>query len=564
MSKALSYKTVMAIGIVFFCVVLIAVTGCSSHHKKRGIVFRGDWAFEINRTPWVGHPGNTDLPGMENNAKKDHKSLCTKDKDSSLGNSLLGPLASLRSKCRCKNCVTSNGNINITSYNPTIANTFPNPMTGAYPGTFPPGSLSLPHGAIVVPTGVLMPNGTILPHHFFYSQAATVYGNVNPATGQGHIANLNAGQQGQTPPQPGQATQQSQTQQSQGNQDGNSTNTPATQPPQLQAPVGNAANSVTVDATTGNMGGNMIAGTLPQGQMAVTAPSISPEMQNYLMQPSMQANLNPDNPMLVNPALAQVMPEMSMTGIQSPGYPPIGYAPTGYSPGYAQQLEPPPLAGPLGTVQPAHSQALASVGSSQAGASSHSEPEEEPVEPKHVASMPYPRHHPVPIRPVYQRQMGMAPGYQAMRPPMTSPYMMPGMGQNLPPNMMMQNQYPGQNMYGMAAGAMGMSGGMSPQAQISQAAAMQERQLMLERQRQALIMQQNASVQQSLSRQGNKTAASRKRAAEMDEDDESTAPAPPASRILLANHQAPILQPPTQRVSQAPLPPETSSKKKLR
>ena len=557
MSKTLSYKTVLASGVVLFFAILIFVSGCTTQQKKRGIVFRGDWAFEINRTPWVGHPGNTDIPGMEEDASKQRKSLCSKEKDSSLSDALLGPLASLKSKCRCKNCVASSGNINITSYNPTIANSFPNSMTGTYPGALPQNSLSLPPGAIAVPAGVLMPNGTMLPHHFFYTPAAG-YGNL---TNQGQ---QQFGQQGQSI-QNNQSTpnslsaQNNQTaQQGQGQVD--LPPPPSTgQPPHLQAPTSNATgNSVSINTTntvTDAANANMMNGTLAQGQPLETAPTIPSEMQNILVQGSMQhamsPNLNPANQMLVNPALAQVMPGMSMTGTQSPGYPPIAYAPSGYSPGYAQQLVP-PITGPLGAAQQLPQQALASAGTAQASASADSDAEEGAVPPQHVVSMPYPRHHPVPIRPVYQRSMGMAPNYQAVRPPVMPPYagpgmtpgMMSGMVLGMPQNMMMQNQYPGPNMYG----------GNSPQMQISQAAALQERQLMLERQRQALIMQQNASVQRTSKNQ----ASHARKTVEADEyNDDNTAPVPPTSKILLANHQTSILCPPAERVSQMTVPMET-------
>ncbi len=564
MSKTLPYKTLLASGVLICAAIMIFGAGCSTHSKKRGFVFRGDWAFEINRTPWVGHPGNTDIPGTE---EKQSKSLCTKDKESSLGDSLLGPLASLKGKCRCKNCAAANGtgNINITSYNPTIANSFPNPMTGAYPGAFPPGSLSLPPGAIVVPTGVLMPNGTILPHHLFYSQnAGAALGNaaINPQTGQPIMPqgqnqpqaqmqgnNTVSPQQPAAPqvqppvPQQGQTPQQTDQGVLQGTAAGQfpavaSPQGVPVQPPQLQTPSPMQMPGQPIQMSTS--GGTFIS----QGQYGGLTQAVAPDSQNAAMQNALLQSLSNSNPMLINPAYAQVVPGLSMTGTQAPGYPPIGYVPSGYSPGYAQQVYAPPIAGPLGAESTMQSQSLAATGNQQGGNAGASAEEEEPVSPRHVAAMPYPRHHPVPTRPVYQRNMGMAPGYAALRQPMVSPYMTP--------NMMMQN-YPGNpGMYGPGYPAMA-PGGMSPQMQISQAAAQQERQMMLERQRQALIMQQNAAVQQSAYQQASKSAKPRRvaEASEIAEDDETdVAPLPPTSRVLLANHQTPILQPPPPRVSQ--------------
>ena len=585
MSKTLPHKTILIFGVIFCFAVLIVVTGCSSNQKKRGIVFRGDWAFEINRTPWVGHPGNTDIPGEENgesSENKQGKSLCNKEKKSSLSDTLLGPLASLKSKCRCKDCVAAGGgNINITSYNPTIANTFPNPVPGAYPGAIPQGSLSLPPGAIVVPAGVLMPNGTLLPHHLFYSQFNTVNmtgsPGVNPATGQSI-------QQLQQPLQQPQPLQQGQATMVPGGTSATTTPTdpimppseqgvpaeqyPAgtatqqgipVQPPQMQSPQPQTPTLAPPQPSTQN-GMILSQGTVPgpvlQGQYGVTPQgtpqTLTPETysvmaQNGMTQHALMQSPSAPNPMLINPASAQVVPGMSMTGTQSPGYPPIGYAPSGYSPGYAQQISAPPLAGPLGPV-PAQQPSLAARGSSQgktSGATAADEDDEEPAVPRHATAMPYPRHFPVPTRPVYQRNMGMAPGYAAVQPPVTSPSMT-------------QNS--------AFQGITQAFQGMMPQKQISQAAAQQEQQMMLERQRQALIMQQNAAVAQSASRQtGRVTPLQRPPViAEGDDDEEHVAPLPPTSNILLANHQTAILQPPPPRVSQVTQTAATPTTKKSR
>ena len=497
-SKTLPCKKLLTSFVIICYVVLIVASGCTFHQKKRGIVFRGDWAFEVNRTPWVGHPGNTDIPGMEEEKKS--KSDCINEK-SSLSDSLLGPLASLKGKCRCKNCAPAGGNINITSYNPTVANTFPSPVTGAYPGT-PPGALTLPPGAIVVPTGVLMPNGMILPHHLFITQpGAATYNGINPAVGQ-PVQNVQPENSTSLAVVPGQILQPS-TENTQ-----NSENTPTNQTlqqPQLAAP----------GTTTSYM-----------------TPAVSPEVQAMAAQQATLQGLNTSNPMLINPAPGQVVAGLSMTGTQAPGYPPIGYAVAGYSPGYAQQVYP-PLSGPLAagmSQQQIQQQALA------AGRPQTENPPEELEEPssqRHVAVMPYPRHHPMPTRPVYQRNMGMAPGYAMVQSPM----------QARP------------NMYGSAQSATVL------QSQINQTAAMQERQMMLERQRQALIMQQNMAVQQSNVRRNNNTVAAKQPAIADEYAAEEIAPPPPGSKILLANHQTPILQSPQKRSSQAPPMPTTSGKK---
>ena len=530
MSKTLPCEKILTSCVIICYVVFVVASGCTSHQKKRGIVFRGDWAFEVNRTPWVGHPGNTDIPGMEEEKKS--KNDCVSEK-SSLGESLLGPLASLKGKCRCKNCTSASGNISITSYNPTVANTFPSPVPGAYPGAYPgtpPGALSLPPGAIVLPTGVLMPNGMILPHHLFITQPSTAtYNGINPATGQ-PIQQVVPENPASLAVVPNQSLQQPAINAQQGKNGENSSSSQTLQQPQLSAPVGTDMPQVMQNAVQPGVYGAM-------------TPAVSPEIQTMAVQQSTLQGLNTSNPMLINPAPGQVVAGLSMTGTQAPGYPPIGYAVAGYSPGYAQQVYP-PLSGPLATGIPQQQAMAAGRSQAETPGTPPEELEESPSQ-RQVAVMPYPRHHPMPTRPVYQRNMGMASDYAMVQTPMTSPYMP------------MQVQ---PNMYGAA------QSGMSLQSQINQSAAMQERQMMLERQRQTLIMQQNMAVQQSNARRNNNTlnnALTAKQPPMVADEytEEEIAPTPPGSKILLANHQTPILQPAPKRSSQTPPMPVTSGKK---
>ena len=574
MSKTPPHKKIWIYGVSICFAILIIATGCSAQQKKRGIVFRGDWAFEINRTPWVGHPGNTDLPGTENSGtseNKQKKTLCTRDKKSSLTDSLLGPLTSFRSKCQCKDCLASRGNganINYTSYsyNPSIANTFPNPMTGAYPGTIPQGSLSLPPGAIVVPTGVLMPNGTLLPHHLFFPQPQSAEPNlmgttptgasgINPATGQPFSRQGQAtgqggypvteqqfpGTQGQQPAAllPGQTIPQTFQHQTLPQ------TVPDTSPgqsPAITTPQGTPVQPSQLQLPSQVPGAP--APPVPALSGVVMPQTVTPEMQTAMLQNAMTQNpmlqnalvqsLNASNPMLVNPAYSQVVPGLSMTGTQAPGYPPIGYAPSGYSTGYAQQMTAPPIMGPMGA-NATQQQSLAASGGSiaprntsqgKASGATGDENDDESELPRQVASMPYPRHHPVPTRPVYQRSMGMAPDYTAVRPPMPA---------------------------------------LMPQTPISQAAAVQEQQMLLERQRQALLMQQNMNVAQAASRKTVKSNFLRQPPVIAEDDEEEmTAPKTPISSILLANHQTSILQPSPPRVSTVVQTSATTTTKKSR
>ena len=55
--------------IIFALLLAVPFVGCSHQKTKRGHLFRGDWAVEYNRTPWVGCPpdsGYSDEEGSEN------------------------------------------------------------------------------------------------------------------------------------------------------------------------------------------------------------------------------------------------------------------------------------------------------------------------------------------------------------------------------------------------------------------------------------------------------------------------------------------------------------------
>ncbi|MDR1492838.1 MAG: hypothetical protein LBT05_08960 [Planctomycetaceae bacterium] len=521
MFKKLSQKYFITFYIIIICVMGVAVIGCTANSNKRGIIFRGDWAFEINRTPWVGHSGNTDIPDSENEQKSD----CTKGKNSTLANSLLGPLSALKSKCHCKNCTAAsatgtNGNINITSYNPTIANTFPNPFTPAFHGSVPPGSLSLPPGAVVVPNGVFMPNGTILPHYLFFPQQASSIQHNPPFPTSQPLQNHSSQENIQPPQNPQEALNSSR-------------NIPNPSPPSLSgqvsgqslpsAPPTSAVFPVTLPHGTGNSdnrsqtnetyaasrgniangltsnggaindavaNGYVANGLTPPAPGAPTVSGISPNATAYsAANTTFQQSANP---MMVNPVDARAIPGLTMTGLSLPGYPPIGYAPTGYSPGYAQPIYAPPITGPLGGMS---EQNTAANTPRTKKAENNSDDAESP--PKNVAQMPYPRFHPTPLHPVYQRRPGLVANYGAIQ-------------QSLPPQ--------------------------NPTMRTPQ-----EQRLMLERQRQAMLWQQQIQQQQARWREFSYRDVGQESVSE-EENNASNAPEPPTSKILLANHQTPILQ----------------------
>jgi hypothetical protein len=543
--KKLSQKKIITFYIIMTCAILTVVTGCTANSKKRGIIFRGDWAFEINRTPWVGHPGNTDIPDSE---KEQKSSVCTKGKGSTLADSLLGPLAAFKSKCHCKNCTAAsvsgtNGNTNITSDHPTIASTFSNPFTTAFPGSVPPGSLSLPPGAVVVPNGVLMPNGTILPHYLFFPQQGpgTQYHQQLsvPQPSQNHL------QENIQPPQnPQRATTGNHSQQSlpiqpptltlpghiseqslstapsvsaispvtSSHGTGNTDQTTSQAAKAYAVTPGNETNRLTSKDDAANSAvanGITQNGFAPQISGMPTVSGISPNVAGYMIaSPMFPQSVNP---MMVNPVDARVVPGLSMTGLSLSGYPPIGYAPTGYSPGFAQPINAPPIAGPLAGLS---EQNIAANNPSQSQETQKSKNNSDTAElpQKNVAQMPYPRFHPVPLHPVYQRRPGIAANYGAFQQPL--------MPQN--PNMRM--------LPGTVSGMM-----------------TQEQRLMLERQRQAILWQQQMQQQQARWRDfSQRTEMPNRKISQEDileeENDMTNISEPSTSKILLANHQTPILQ----------------------
>jgi len=574
--------------------IVLFISACSS--PKRGFVFRGDWAFEYNRTPWIGHPGNTDIPGTESSGKETKKKICPVCKqekgETSWKDALLGPFANKDKKCLCDRIRSGGGipggnpyggNINITSYNPTVANTFPGAFGGGYPGTLPPGSLSLPPGAVVVPNGVLLPNGTLLPQSLFFPQAGGMTAGV-PNAGQNNPAQNGAGNT--VPPQPplspnatnanGVAPQGEQGIPGQVPGTFNPQNgTPSTVPPApaSQLPPG--------QLTPGQLAPGQVTPGSEQAallQMQSILPGLSgagingvgvnsPSIPQTAPMPGYASSLAPQwqnsqNPMLVNPAANQVVPGLSMTGTQAPGYPPIGYAPTGYSPGYAQQMVA-PMPG-VNQVNPLTATATAKTGQNDSDEESGDEAAEasRTAARRSMAQMPYPRFHPVPTHPAFQRSMGMAPGYAALQPPrnMGMPYMQPPLMQSPVMNPMMQQQLMQQQMMQQQLLQQQM---MMRQQQTAYAQQMQQLQ---QRSASPMPASSNRVALRTTTGSGNTVPnTSANRLVSMSPEDEENAvvsasdnqaPMPPKSKVILANQQSDILQdtpPPVSRTTQVNL-----------
>lgn len=268
--------------------VLLCSFGC--HIKvptKRGMILRGDWAIEYNRTPWIGCP-----PDVDCGSDLDENGRCKDD------NCL---------KCQFLPKKNENGSVfpcppyMMPGYSPYMMGNTPQ-MNGMYypPGCAPaqmgmvqahgptqatPGTAQAVPGTQATPLqpprqGVLVPNGNggttmVYPQQMIPQQGAGMYGMT--------LAQQQAGMMGAA------------------------------------------------------QGGAVIC------QHANTCPPIvNPQTGQYI--PLCLANSQ--GMTMVNPVTGQVVPGLSMSGTPAPGYPPIGYTPTGYSPGYPQPIP----AGMIGSI----------------------------------------------------------------------------------------------------------------------------------------------------------------------------------------------------------------------
>lgn len=101
------------------------------------------------------------------------------------------------------------------------------------------------------------------------------------------------------------------------------------------------------------------------------------------------------NGMLVNPISGQPVYGMSMNGMPQVGYPPIGYTPSGYSPKYPRFDG---LGMGMGMMQNQQQE------QDEEEEVEENIPEESPIT---KSQMPVPRFHPVPSKPAFQRSQGM-------------------------------------------------------------------------------------------------------------------------------------------------------------
>ncbi|MDR2116650.1 MAG: trichohyalin-plectin-homology domain domain-containing protein [Planctomycetaceae bacterium] len=66
--------------LLFTIGLLVGLVGCSHKKTNRGHLFRCDWAFEYNRTPWVGCPPDSGCSNDENNCSNESCEKCSSEK----------------------------------------------------------------------------------------------------------------------------------------------------------------------------------------------------------------------------------------------------------------------------------------------------------------------------------------------------------------------------------------------------------------------------------------------------------------------------------------------------
>jgi hypothetical protein len=418
--------------------VLVFVCGCHLHKKpKRGVLVRGDWAVEFNRTPWIGNSAEVEyeevadcdddsgflnknklksclpklgrakteewngevVPDSENSPNNNN------DKNNSNGVQEITPeqrKAMLLNKQLGKNGQPANGaavsptqtlagtlalqNLQSLQNPQTPLGTLASPPVAGQPHYLPmPGTNGL-IGQLVMPTGSvvpgarLLPNGNVIAPNGLPLPATNIHPTGSFLASNGMIV------------QPGGIVL-------------------APSGTYIVSPAAAQQNAVTIATQNGvpsqtiiamqsgvptqMQNGMMLAGgvMMPNGGMPIVN-SGAVLMPNGLvaMNGVADGNVAPNSVMLanglVNPVNGQPVAGLTMSGYPQVGYPPIGYARNGYSPGHAQ---------------PAESGEYADE--EQTMAKTERENDNKNLVSK--SAMPAPRHHPVPTKPVFERSKGL-------------------------------------------------------------------------------------------------------------------------------------------------------------
>ncbi|HBT77073.1 MAG TPA: hypothetical protein DEB39_09135 [Planctomycetaceae bacterium] len=430
--------------------------------KKRGLLFRGDWAFEINRTPWVGCPpesgcdllldeegfcedGNClkcDLPHplgkcklrkmLKGNTVEDDEEdgEATHEESENADMGIVPNLGKFRRHCgqtetctRKRPCCSTPGcGVVVDPNDPKSmarAGYAPGMITG-YCGLTPGCSLSSPCGLTprcclpvmapsLNPASVgMMGNVTQQP----YILSAVPGGGI--AAGSGMIPIGSVVPAGGILPRGGIVGINGMIHRSCGLTPQCSAARPCGLTPQcgVLVPPGMAQQNVILLA--GAMGIPANAGAVGMGALGLGSGAspqrVSPtgntgglvtggSVTGAMLSPG-GVQVSPGGMMvtadgrMVNPAQAQIVQGLTMSGYPQTGYPPIGYAESGYSPGYPRQnaLQ---LDVEEGYLEAEVAQAAPKTPQKEAETAAKS-------------SMPAPRHHPLPTRPTFERSQGLS------------------------------------------------------------------------------------------------------------------------------------------------------------
>ena len=432
MTKLIPPKIIIPL-VLLFGVLLV---GCSHQKTKRGHLFRGDWAVEYNRTPWIGCPPDsgyddeeTEKHGLfsclakdgDDRNRKKFRHHCALNNDCSakepccrtLGcgmwvdpndptNAALGgaaracgllPFCTPQKPC----CLTPNcgrpANVNINPQTllanqsagmPGRNSLTPNGVatvrgmnpTGLTPNGMTPNGMNT-NGGLSSGTIGVMPNGTI------GTISGGAVGTVPGVTlvSRGIVPGASAITSGGMVAAIGVAT-------------------PAGMmtPTGVRMPNGAINNAIVLRACvmtpnctaarpcglTPNCGGPVAVNTVATNATVLASALQAQGVANGVMQMNSMGTM-------VNPMTNQPINGTTMGGYPQAGYPPIGYAPSGYAPGYPRYA-----AGMTGMALPGEEEMY-----------EDDEEEYDIALPETRSSMPVPRFQTIPHKPAFQRSEGM-------------------------------------------------------------------------------------------------------------------------------------------------------------
>jgi hypothetical protein len=429
MSKLFPQKSIIIVPLLL----VLLLAGCTHQKTKRGHLFRGDWAFEYNRTPWIGCPTGSDCPDAECQDVGKTKSrglfACLKKDSNERNRKGLRRHCAMNAGCTQKNpcCRTLGCGMWIDSDDSVLPASLGGSTRacGLTPFCFPHSPCRL-----VPNCGKPMSNPQTLA--LADQQALSglggmgiVGGGINGGGINGTVNGMTNGMptvRGMSPggginPNRVMGTSPAGTYVSRGIVPGASAitsggmvaaigvATPAgtMMPTGVRLPNGALNNNIVLRACvmspnctaahpcglTPHCGGAVAVNLVANNAIALASALQAQGGTSRVMQTGGMG-------MLVNPMTNQPINGLTMSGYTQAGYPPIGYAPTGYAPGYPRY-------------------AVGMLEGSDASEEVYDEAEET-IHPETRSAMPVPRFHPVPSKPVFQRSEGMAPTPATQRP----------------------------------------------------------------------------------------------------------------------------------------------------